>query len=108
MVNYPLQRNATKTVLEIHSPHVMLTLYAGQTWQRTVMPGAIPSSEWLMSVNKTEEMHKKTRDAKGKMEPCQAPHRLLLSPVDTDYSPAFPRMGLVSHERACSRHGQTS
>ena len=68
MVNYPLaaereerRRNTTKTVSKSPSLHVMLTLCAGQTWQRTLMPGAILSSKWLTSLNMTEEMHAKKR-----------------------------------------------
>ena len=34
---------ATKTVLRSPSPHVILTTHGGQSWQRTVMPGAIRS-----------------------------------------------------------------
>ena len=47
------------------SLHVMLTVYHGQTWKLTVMPGAIRSSKRLTSMKKTEKMHKKTREAKG-------------------------------------------
>ena len=40
-------------------------------------------------LNKMEEMHKKTREAKGKLQLRQAPHRTLLSHVDTSHDPAF-------------------
>ena len=68
----------------------MLTLNAGQTWQRTVMPGAIRTSKLSPSLNKTEEMHKHTRESKVKLKPRQSPHRTSLSPVDTADHLAFP------------------
>ena len=58
-----------------------------------MMPGAIRSSRMSTSLNKTEEMHKKTREAKGKMERRHAPHWTLLSPVDTAHDRAFPALG---------------
>ena len=72
------------------SPHVMVTTNAGQTWQRTVMPGAICSSRRLMSLKKTDETCKKTREAREKLELPQAPLRTLFSPVDTAHSPVIP------------------
>ena len=99
MVNYPLatereegRRNATKTVSKCPTPHVILALYAGRAWQRTVMPGVIRSSKLLTSLNKKEEMHK-TREAK---KWCQTPHQTLPSPVDTAHDPAFLAKGLQS------------
>ena len=49
--------SAIRTVSRRPSPHVMLTLYAGQAWLLTVMHGAIRSSKWSTSLKKTEEMH---------------------------------------------------
>ena len=43
------------------------------------MPGAKQSSKLLTSLRKTEEMHKQTSEAKGKVESAQALHRSLLS-----------------------------
>ena len=57
------------------------------------MPGAIRSSKWLMRLMNKEEMHKNTREAKGKLEVHQTPHGMLLSPVDTVHGPAFTAIG---------------
>ena len=54
------------------------------------MPGAIRYTKLLTSFNKTEEMHKKTKEAKGKLESRQAQLRTLVSPVDTAHGPVFP------------------
>ena len=57
------------------------------------MTGAIRSSMWLMSLKKTEEMGKSTRETNGKLKPPQTPHWALRSPVDTAYGSAFPIYG---------------
>ena len=76
------------------SPHAMLTLYAGQTWQRTVMAGAILSSRWSTSLDKTDEVHKKIpEDTKRKARVASNTTPTLLSPMDTSHSSAFPEKG---------------
>ena len=74
MVDYPLATereapriSAKKTVSKGSSPNVMLTLYGGQTWQLIMVSDAIRLAS-LTSLNKTEEMHKNTREAKGHLD----------------------------------------
>ena len=67
----------------------MLTHCAGETTKRTVMPGVIPSPKLLASLSKTEEVHRKTREEKGMLEPRRTPHRTLFSPVDNAHNPAI-------------------
>ena len=78
-----------KCCLKIPLPQVMLIIYTRQTWQQTVMPGAIQSSKWLTCL-KTGEMRNKTSEGKGKLELPPTPHLMLLSHVDTAHGPTFP------------------
>ena len=57
------------------------------------MPVAIRSSKWSACLNKTKEMHNKTREAERKLELRQTPHRPLLSSVCTAHDPTIPTYG---------------
>ena len=82
------RQNVAKSVSKCASPHVMMTTFDGQTWQRTVISVAIRSSKRLTCLNKTEETLRKTSEAKGMLLPHQTAHRTLLSPVDAAHHPA--------------------
>ena len=78
-----LRKKRYKGCLKKPASACYVTIYAGQTWQQTVVASATRSSKRSTSLKKTEETQKKTRESTGKLEPPLSLHRTQLSPVNT-------------------------
>ena len=98
--NYPLARERERGTLEKlqrlfrkvhrHMPCWPARLVRYRSGPLGLEPFDLQSGQQVKSLKKTEERHKKTWATKRKLEPPQAPHRMLLSPVDAAHDPVFP------------------
>ena len=101
-----LQRSDLTTAWRNHSAPATSTT----TLLLIVWPGATQSTKLLASSKRTEETHSKTGDRGGRPAPPPPPPPDNAFPCRHCSWPCLSRIGLVSHERACSprKRGQTS
>ena len=83
------QRKRYKGCLKKPATACYVTIYAGQTWQQTVVASATRSSKRSTSLKRLKKRKKKTRESTGKLEPPLSLHRTQLSPVNTAHVMPF-------------------
>ena len=77
-------KKRNKDCLKKSLAHVMLTINSGQTWQRTIVPRATPSSKRLTSEEDRRDVQEDKRNKR------KAPAAMTVTPDDNAYGPAFP------------------